>query len=403
MMKIPIRKTHALINLDAVEENIGTLWDRAGRDKKFIVLLKADSYGHGSAAVGKIAEEMGVFAGGVACLEEVEYLRSRGIKMPLLLLEDLFFDEIAPAIERNVKLSVSSLEYAHEIEKVAARLKQKAVVHVNVDTGMGRLGVQFSRAAEMIEEVYRLEHVHLEGLFTHFPVSDETDKEYSYGQLKKFGELRDRLRKSGIRIDYFHTANSGAVIDFPEQSAFDIVRPGVAVFGMYPSEEVDHEVSLRPVMTLKSSFIKVDEFPKGAGIGYGRTFITGRPSLIGVLPIGYGDGFIRDYSNNAEVLVHGMRAPVVGRVSMDMITVDLTDIPEIVGAGDEAVLLGTQKWQNRVDTITAEELARRSRSITYEVTCLFGKRVPRVFLRNNWEVGIDAMSGSSLSISDRDD
>jgi len=396
-MNIPLRKTHALIDLDAIEENIKTLWKRAGEDKKFIVLLKADSYGHGSAAVGKLAEELGAFAGGVAALEEVEYLRNRGIKLPLLLLEDLFFDEIAPALERNVKMSVSSLEYAHEIEKVAAKMHTRAVVHVNVDTGMGRLGVQLPKALDMIHAISRLDHVDLEGLFSHFPVSDEVDKQYSYGQIEKFKTLQKQLKDKGIRIKYFHMANSGAVMDFPDESAFDIVRPGVAIFGMYPSEDVNHEVPLRSSMTLKSSFVKVDEFPAGTGIGYGRTFVTGRPSRIGVLPIGYGDGFIRDYSNNAEVLVHGMRAPVVGRVSMDMITVDLTDIPEIVGTGDEAVLLGGQKWQNRVDTITADELARRSNSITYEVTCLFGKRVPRVFMRRDWKIGIEAMSQSFLS------
>ncbi len=396
-MKIPMRKTHAVIDLDAIEQNIKTLWKRAGEDKKFIVLLKADSYGHGSPAVAKIAEELGAFAGGVAALEEVEYLRNRGVEMPLLLLEDLFFDEIAPALERNVKLSVSSLEYAHEIEKIAAQMHTEAVVHVNVDTGMGRLGVQLPQALAMIEEISSLEHVKLEGLFTHFPISDETDKEFSFQQLEKFKGLRDELKKKKIKIDYFHTANSGAVIDFPAESGFDIVRPGVAIFGMYPSEDVDHEVPLKSAMTLKSAFVKVDEFPAGASIGYGRTFVTSRPSRIGVLPIGYGDGFIRDYSNNAEVLIHGMRAPVVGRVSMDMITVDLTDIPEIVGVGDEAVLLGNQKWQNRVDTITSEELARRSKSITYEVTCLIGKRVPRIFMRRDWKIGVEAMSGSFLS------
>jgi alanine racemase len=158
-MKIPMRKTHAVIDLDAIEQNIRTLWKRAGEGKKFIVLLKADSYGHGSPAVAKIAEELDVFAGGVAALEEVEYLRNRGVEMPLLLLEDLFFDEIAPALERNVKLSVSSLEYAHEIEKIAAQMRMEAVVHINVDTGMGRLGVQLPRALAMIEEVSSFEHI----------------------------------------------------------------------------------------------------------------------------------------------------------------------------------------------------------------------------------------------------
>ncbi|MCF7949389.1 MAG: alanine racemase, partial [Spirochaetia bacterium] len=168
-------------------------------------------------------------------------------------------------------------------------------------------------------------------------------------------------------------------------------------FGMYPSREVDHSVPLQEAFTLQSAFIKVDDFPVNTSIGYGRTFVTSRPSRIGVLPIGYGDGFIRDYSGNADVIVHGLRVPVVGRVSMDMITVDLTDIPEAVKVGDRAVLLGSQQWQGRSEHISSEELAERAGTITYEVTCLIGKRVPRVFLRKGWKIGVDAMSGSFLS------
>lgn len=397
-MNIPLRKTHAVIDLDAIEHNIKTLWKRAGEDKKFVVLLKADSYGHGSVALGKLAEQLGVFAGGVAALEEVEYLRKNGIELPLLLLEDLFFDEIAPALERNVKLSVSSLEYAHEVQRVAEQMGQTAVVHINVDTGMGRLGVQYPQALETIKKIAELSNIKIEGIFTHFPVADESDKSFCYEQIKRYSSLIEELAAAGIRPVYLHVANSGAVLDFPSESAFDIIRPGVAAFGMYPSGDVDHTVPLQEAMTLKSAFIKVDEFPEGSSIGYGRTYITSRKSVIGVLPIGYGDGFIRDYSSNAEVLVHGMRAPVVGRVSMDMITVDLTDIPEIVGVGDEVVLMGSQRWKDRSDRITSEELARRANTITYEVTCLIGKRVPRIYVRNGEKVGQNAMSSSYFSL-----
>ncbi|HDQ14209.1 MAG TPA: alanine racemase, partial [Sediminispirochaeta sp.] len=336
-------------------------------------------------------------AGGVAALEEVEYLRKRGVKLPLMLLEDLFFDEIAPALEREVKLSVSSLEYAHELQKVAEKMGRTATVHVNVDTGMGRLGVQIEGALEMVREIASLPNLRLEGLFTHFPIADEKDKDFSFSQIESFSSFAGQLASEGIRPDYLHVANSGAVLDFPEQAGFDIIRPGVATFGMYPSEDVDHGVPLKEAMTLKSAFIKVDRFAPGKSIGYGRTFTTSRPSLIGVLPIGYGDGFIRDYSNNAEVLVHGLRAPVVGRVSMDMITVDLTDIPEIVGVGDEAVLMGRQRWKDRESCISSEELARRAKTITYEVTCLFGKRVPRLFVRHGSVIGQDAMSETYLN------
>ena len=362
-----------------------------------MVLLKADAYGHGNVAVGRLAEELGIFAGGVAALEEVEYLRSKGVKLPLLLLEDLFTDEIAPAFERNVKFSVSSLEYAREVNKIAAKMHTTAQVHVNVDTGMGRLGVRADRALNFFKELRELQRLQIEGIFTHFPGSDERDKSFSRQQIEQLRSLLGELKEIGIEPEYAHVANSGAVLDFPQESAMQLIRPGVATFGMYPSGEVDHTVPLQEAFTLKSAFIKVDDFPAHAGIGYGRTFVTRRPSRIGVLPIGYGDGFVRDYSGNADVIVHGRRAPVVGRVSMDMITVDLTDIPEAVQVGDEAVLLGRQKWEDRSERITSEELARRAGTITYEVTCLIGKRVPRVFLRKGWKIGVDAMSGSFLS------
>ncbi len=396
-MRIPIRRTHVDIDLDAIEHNICTLWDRAGRDKGYMVLLKADAYGHGSVAVARLAEEMGVFAGGVAALEEVEYLRSNGVKLPLLLLEDLFQDEIAPAFERDVKFSVSTIPYAEEINKIAEKMHTTAAVHVNVDTGMGRLGVQIEYAMDFIKALYDLPRLEIEGVFTHFPVADEKDKSYSYRQLEVLSNLLQELKKIGIHPEFVHAANSGAVIDFPVESGYQLIRPGVSTFGMFPSREVDHSVDLKEAFSLKSAFIKVDRFPVNSSIGYGRTFITERPSRIGVLPIGYGDGFVRDYSGNAEVLVHGRRAPVVGRVSMDLITVDLTDIPEEVSVGDEAVLLGSQHWNDRSDMITSEELAERAGTITYEVTCLIGKRVPRVFLRNGWKIGVDSMSGSFLS------
>lgn len=395
-MNVPVRKTHAIVDLDVLEHNITTLWNRAGLDKKYLILLKADSYGHGNVAVAKLAEEMGVFAGGIAALEEGEYLRQHGIRLPLMMLEDLFYDEIAPALERDIKLSVSSREYAREVRKVAEKMNRTAVVHINIDTGMGRLGIQASRAVECIRDIAAFPNLRIEGFFTHFPVSDEKEKQFSHDQIALFKKITDELAKEGIRPEYLHVANSGAVIDFPGAAGFDIIRPGVATFGMFPGEDVDHSVPLKEVMSLRSAFIKVDQFPAGAGIGYGRTFITSRPSTIGVLPIGYGDGFIRRYSNNAEVLVHGMRAPVVGRVSMDMITVDLTDIPEIVGVGDEAVLLGTQTWHDRSATVTSEELARRAGTITYEVTCILGKRVPRVYLRKGREIGREDITGSFL-------
>ncbi len=229
--------------------------------------------------------------------------------------------------------------------------------------------------------------------------ADEREKGFSFRQIEEFKKVVSELRGKGISPRYTHAANSGAVLDFPEAAGFSLIRPGVSTFGMYPSGEVDHSVPLKEGMSLKSAFIKVSRFPKGASIGYGRTFITERESLIGVLPIGYGDGYIRDYSARAEVVVHGMRVPLAGRVSMDMVTVDLTDIPEEVRAGEEAVLMGNGQWKERSARITSEELAAWANTITYQVTCLFGKRIPRIYSYRGEKVGIESLAATEYPVT----
>ncbi len=391
-MDSPVRKTRAVIDLDAVEENIRLLWERAGETVDFLVLLKADSYGHGSVAVAELAEELGAYAGGVAALEEAVYLRNRGVTLPLFMLEDLFADEVEPALELNVIFTVSTRAYADTLNEAARGLNTTARVHVNVDTGMGRLGVRSEEAMQLIEYIAALPALSFEGIYTHFPISDTKDKKFSYRQLAHFESLVKELEDAQMRPLHIHTANSGAVLDFPGKAAFSLIRPGVAAFGMYPSPEVDHRAGLQEAMTLKSAFIKVARYPAGASIGYGRTFVTSRSTLVGVLPIGYGDGYVRDYSNTAEVVVHGRRVPVIGRVSMDMITVDLTDLPERVEVGDEAVLLGCQEWNGKKAAVSSEELAEWAGTITYEVTCLFGSRVPRVFMRRGEVIGVESLN-----------
>lgn len=236
-MEVPVRKTRAEINLDAIEENIHTLWNRVGQGKGYLVLLKADAYGHGNVAVGKLAERLGAFGGGVAALEEVEHLRSHGVRLPLLLLEDIFDDEIGPALERDVRFTVSSYEYARKLSREAEKKGVSARVHVNVDTGMGRLGIRAEEAVDMIERTAALPHVEIEGLYTHFPIADEADKSFSRQQLATFKQVKAGLEEKGVRPKYTHTANSGAVLDFPGESAFSIIRPGVSTFGMYPDRK----------------------------------------------------------------------------------------------------------------------------------------------------------------------
>jgi len=391
-MAVPLRKTRAIIDLDAIAHNITTLLRRTG-DVPWMALLKSDAYGHGDVMTARLADELGAFAGGVAALAEVEALRHYGVSLPLFLLEDLFPDEIEAALSWNVKLTVSAAEYARQIERVAAKTGADACIHVNVDTGMGRLGVKPESALSLLAQVHASPHLRLEGVYTHFPAADERDKEFTREQVGTLSRLVQDARRQGIAVPFSHAANSAAVIDLPRETALDLVRPGLAMYGMLPSKDVDARLPLRAAMTLVSSLIKVDTFPPGWSIGYGRTFTPRRESRIGVLPIGYGDGYTRALSHNADVLIRGQRAPVVGRVSMDMITVDLTDLPGTVSAGEEAVLLGEQTYEGRHDAVTAEEISRRAGTIPYEVTCLIGRRVPRVFRRRGKTVAVRGLTG----------
>lgn len=387
----PLRRTRAEVDLDLLSKNIRTLWNRSGCEG-YLLLLKANAYGHGSIACAKMAEELGVTFGGVAAYQEVRFLRSAGVRLPLLLLEDLFDDEITPAFDAGVSFSVSSLAYAEKVARVAEKAGKVGKVHLNVDTGMGRLGCFPDELMKVAEYVHHSRWLALEGLFSHFPSSDEGDLTVPTAQIELFSRLDRELEAAGIRPKWRHFANSGAVIDFPAASSFDMIRPGVSSFGIYPSKEVAHDVGLFRVLSLKSAILSIRSFPKGAKIGYGSTFVTERESRIAVVPIGYGDGYVRAFSNNSDVLVHGRRVPVVGRISMDMITVDLTELPESVATGDEAVLVGSQTWEDRSGEIDAEDLAARIGTISYEVTCLLTARVPRVFFRGGKAVAVQEMS-----------
>jgi alanine racemase len=384
VLKEPIRRTRAEIDLDALSANIDLLWKRSG-SRHYMILLKADAYGHGNIACARLAEEAGVSFGGVAIYQEAHELRSAGISLPLLVLEDLFDDEIAPALADKVSISVSSLGYAEKVAAAAEKRRETARVHINVDTGMGRLGCFPDQVFEIARFINRCDVLQLEGIFSHFPASDEGRPQEPRGQIESYRALLLGLEQEGISPKYRHIANSGAVIDLLSDAAFDMVRPGISTFGLYPSEKVDHSAGLRQVMSLKSAILTVKKFPPGSGIGYGSTFVTRRESRIGVVPLGYGDGYLRRFSGNAFALVHGTRVPVVGRVSMDMITLDLTDLPEAVSPGDEVVLAGRQHWEDRQAEVSIEELAKRAGTITYEITCLVGKRVPRVYSGGSWQ------------------
>lgn len=377
---IPQRETRAYIDLTAIEHNLRVLAKQAP-GAAVMPAVKANAYGHGSVEVAQVCQENGASFLAVATLIECHTLLTNGITIPVLILQDLFPNEVEAGIELGARLACGSLSYARFVSETAEKLGLRAKIHVNVDTGIGRVGMYSEDVIEDLLQIFALPKVEVEGVFTHFSTSDELDKEFAMEQLRRFHCIRIALKQNHLRPTYFHSANSGAILDFPEKSAFDLVRPGVTLYGMFPSTDVNQELPLKPAMKVVSRIIKLTTYKEDWDIGYGRTFHAKPGTTIAMIPIGYGDGYPRALSNKAQILCHGRRVPLAGRVSMDMIGVDVTSLGNQVKQGDEVVLLGSQKGADgKSETITAQELAAIAGTITYEITCGFTGRVPRIYL-----------------------
>lgn len=392
-MDIPmdIRRTRALVDLDALEHNLAVLAARVP-GARLMPAVKADAYGHGAAAVAGACERFGVELMAVATLGEFLSLRAHHITTPVLILQELFPEEVDIALREGARLTVGSRDYAQSLSAAAMRLGTTAMIHINVDTGMGRMGLYARDPAEEIMRIAALGSTTVEGICTHFPGSDERDKEFTRGQIRQFREIAEVLLRRGVAVRYRHVANSGALIDLPDESAFDLARPGIAMYGMFPSTEVDHSVPLKPVMQVESAVVKLTRYDREWTIGYGRTFTAAPGSTIAIVPVGYGDGYPRSLSNRGHVLCHGRRVALAGRVSMDMIAVDVTGIAPRVHIGDPVILMGEARDdQGAVEQITAEELATLAGTIPYEITCGFTARVPRVYLRGGAAVAVQSV------------
>lgn len=378
-----LRETRACIDLDALDHNVRLLGERVP-GARLMLAVKADAYGHGIEAVGIAVERFGVAMIAVACLEEFLILRDMGVTAPVLILEDLFPREVDEALRQGARLSAGSVEYARLLSQRAAQHATTAMVHINLDTGMGRMGLFSADPVQDLVEISGLPSLTVEGIYTHFPGSDERDKTFSWEQIDLFSSITSRAATRGVRPRFLHVANSGALIDFPGAAAFDLVRPGVSMYGMFPSEDVDQTVPLKPVMSVVSRVVKITRYDREWTVGYGRTWPVGPGSVIGIVPVGYGDGYPRSLSNRGEVLVRGTRVPIAGRVSMDMIAIDLTSLGSGIAVGEEVVLMG----RSGDHVIDAMELARLTGTITYEITCGFTARVPRVYLRDGEPVAV---------------
>ncbi len=372
------------IDLDAVLYNMESMHQKIGKDTKIMPVIKTDAYGHGAIEIAETIEPLSYTYGfAVATVEEGVILRRHGVKKPILVLGYVFPDEYEVLLKNELRPAVFTLEMAEILSETAAGLGVECPVHIKVDTGMNRIGMKVTEeSAALVERISKLPHMILEGIFTHFARADEADKTSAREQLALFRKMIALLRERGIEIPYHHCSNSAGIVEMQDAN-MDIVRAGITLYGLWPSEEVDKsKIDLKPVLSLKSHVAYVKTLEAGESISYGGTYVTSSREVIATIPVGYGDGYSRGLSNRGYVLIHGKRAPIRGRICMDQFMVDVTDIPE-VKIGDEVTLIG----KNQNEVITLEELGETSGRFNYEFVCDLGKRIPRVFYRDGKKVG----------------
>jgi alanine racemase len=367
----PGRPTWVEVDLEAIAHNVQRIVEMVGPKVIVLAVLKADGYGHGAIRAARTALNNGARYLGVASINEGTNLRRAGITAPILVLGYTPAWQAREVVLNGLSATVFNLDVARALSRAAADLNGRVPTHVKVDTGMGRLGLLPDEVLPFVQELQKLPNLVPEGIFTHFSVAD-SDPDYTRWQLNRFQQVLAMLAEAGIRLPLAHAANSAAVLTLPE-SHLDMVRPGIALYGLHPSPQVRCPPDFRPALRFKTQVAQVKTLPPGSYVSYGNTYQTSGEQRIAVIPVGYADGFRRAPRHWGEVLVRGHRAPIVGRVSMDQTMIDVTAIPG-VRQGDEAVLIGEQGDEQ----ITAEEVAERLGTISYEVVSEILARVPRV-------------------------
>ena len=379
-----VKRTWAEISLNAIEHNYNVIRNKVADDTKVCCVIKADGYGHGAVELSQIYEKLGADFFAVSNIDEGIEIREAGAKLPIVILGFTPANEAKRLAEYNISQAVYSLDYAKMLSKACCEQNVVCKIHIKVDTGMSRIGFmcqEFPRDEYSIEEICEaccLPNLEVEGLFTHFCVSDEDaeGREFTNKQYENFIHVRDSLKKRGVDISVVHCSNSGAIEDYPE-TCCDMVRAGIILYGLAPSSKLADRLDLVPAMTLKTVVAFVKEVQKGATISYGRTFTADRKMKIATVPIGYADGFIRQNAKDGYMTVNGKKAKIVGRICMDQTMLDVTDI-EDVKTGDEVVVFGTGENGEP----TADSLAENTGTINYETVCLVGKRVPRIYIKD---------------------
>jgi alanine racemase len=359
------------IDLGAIAHNVQEIRKITPENTQICAVVKADAYGHGAVAVAKTVLEAGADRLAVAIMSEALELRRAGFRVPILVLGYTPICQAPIVADHNITQTIFSMELAQALSKAAVIAGKTVNVHIKIDTGMGRIGIRPEDAGEFAVAVARLPGIRIEGVFSHFATSDSGDKNFTYVQYQQFMQAVQYIEDKGIRIPIRHIANSAALLDLPEMH-LDMVRPGIILYGLWPSDEVDHSIELRPAMKFKAQVCFAKSMPVDASISYGRAYFTSKKSKIATLPVGYADGWSRLLVNKVNVVVRGQRAPLVGRVCMDQCMIDVTHIPETV-AGDEALLFGGPE-------LPVDEVAGHMGTINYEIICMVGKRVPRLYV-----------------------
>ena len=367
------RPTVAEIDLQALAFNYQQIKKQIPTGVSILAVVKADAYGHGAGPVSLKLESIGADYLGVAIPEEGMTLRKEGVNAPILILGGIFQEDAEAILRYSLTPVVFDIDSLRRLSKAAKKKRKKARVHLKVDTGMGRLGVPFHLFSAFLKETQKFSDIEIEGLLSHFSMTDE-EESYTSSQWEKFQQAISLAKEMGVSSRYIHIANSATSTVFPEYLG-NLIRPGIMLYGSYPSSTFEKRIKLKPVLTLKTRIHFLKSVPAGSRISYGGTFVTRRESRIATLPIGYADGYSTRLSNQGEVLIRGKRAPVVGKVCMDLIMADVTNVPG-VSKGDEVILIGRQGREQ----ITADEIAKKIGSIPYEVLCLIGKRVPRIYV-----------------------
>lgn len=374
-------RVRAYIDESALRHNIRTVRDKIGNDVWMLGTVKADAYGHGAPYVASILEEEGAEYLSTAIMEEAVALRQCGVRLPILVLGYTDPDQYDLALEHQIHVTIFTLEQAQALSREALRTGKTGLVHIKLDTGMGRIGFDCSgQSVQQIEQILQLPGLKVDGIFTHFARSDERDKSQTRLQQERYDAVIGKLEQKKIYIPIYHTANSAAIMEFPgahrshkipaDPISKWMVRAGIMLYGLYPSGEMDEQLTdLRPVMSLVSHVVYIKEVEDGTPISYGGTYVSKGRRRIATIPVGYADGYPRRLSGIGYIRIHGKKAPIAGRICMDQFMVDVTDIPQ-VQVGDEAVLIG--------EGVTAGELAELTGTIHYEIVCQISSRVPRV-------------------------